>query len=879
MPRKDKRNLFWQSKALFKPTIMTIKVPELSLIVLIGASGSGKSTFARKHFKATEIVSSDACRAIVSDDENNQAATPDAFDLLNYIIAKRLKRGLLTVVDATSVQPESRKSLIALARQYHCLPVAIVLNIHEKISQERNDLRPDRNFGEHVIRIQKQQLRKSIGKLKHEGFRHIFILDTPEEVEAVEAIVREPLHNDRKREHGPCDIIGDVHGCLDELLQLLHALGYEVKAVEDDGRNFGFDVVAPAGRKAVFLGDLVDRGPNSPGVLKLVMSMVNSRTALCVPGNHDMKLFKKLSGKNVSLTHGLAETMDQLSHEKPEFIGKVMRFLDKLVSHYVLDGGNLVVAHAGMREEMQGRGSGAVRSFAMYGETTGETDEFGLPVRYNWALEYRGKAMVIYGHTPVPEAQWLNNTIDIDTGCVFGGKLTALQYPEKTFVSVPAQKEYAVPSRPFIPQVPIAPSLTMQQEHDELLDIDLVLGKRIIDTSLTHKVTIREENAAAALEIMSRFAVDPRWLIYLPPTMSPSETSQLQDFLEHPREALQYYEGRGVERVICEEKHMGSRAIVVMCRDEAAARKRFGITDERVGICYTRTGRNFFNDAILEKQFLLRVQNALTVSSFWEKLQTDWVCLDTELMPWSAKAQALIQNQFASVGAASQAALPDVVKALQQTAQRGIEIGTLLNKFEEKQTKSSQFVEAYRRYCWPVASIDDYRLAPFHIMATEGKVHVDKDHMWHMETIREICQADPDWLVATPYQMVNLNDPVAVDEAISWWEELTAKGGEGIVIKPFQFLAKGKKDLFQPAIKCRGKEYLRIIYGPEYDVAENLERLKQRGLSAKRSLAIREFVLGVEGLDRFVARQPLSRVHECVFGVLALESEPLDPRL
>lgn len=508
-----------------------LQIPELSLVALIGISGSGKSTFARKHFKETEVLSSDKCRAIVSDDENNQTATDDAFELLQYIAAKRLKNGLLTVVDATNVQPESRSSIIRLAREYHCIPVAIVFDVPEKICEERNYARPDRNFGGHVIYQQRSQLRRSIKRLKDEGFRHIHILRSVEEIESISHISREKLYNDKKDVHGPFDIIGDVHGCYAELEELLGKLGYSVARNETNERNFGFDVTPPEGRKVIFLGDLVDRGPDSPAVLRLVMSMVNAGTAYCVPGNHDLKLQKYLNGKNVQLKHGLQKTVDQLAAESEKFRNQVREFLYSLVSHYVFDEGKLVVAHAGLKEEMQGRGSGAVRSFCLYGETTGEIDEFGLPVRYNWALEYRGKAKVVFGHTPVPEAQWLNRTIDIDTGCVFGGKLTALRYPEEELISVKARDVYETPARPIDFEIPERP-LSHQHEHDDLLDIQDVTGKRIISTRVRNNVTIREENSIAALEVMSRFALNPKWLIYLPPTMSPSETSEKEGYLE-----------------------------------------------------------------------------------------------------------------------------------------------------------------------------------------------------------------------------------------------------------------------------------------------------------------------------------------------------------
>ncbi|MEM9986989.1 MAG: polynucleotide kinase-phosphatase, partial [Bacteroidota bacterium] len=520
------------------------------------------------------------------------------------------------------------------AREFHTLPVAIVLDLPQTVCEARNKARADRNFGHHVIRQQRQQLRRSLKGLRREGFRQVYVLKSPEEVDAVTHITRDRLYNDKKDLKGPFDIIGDIHGCYAETLALLGKLGYVIEQVEDDGQNHGMAVSHPENRQVIFLGDLVDRGPNSPAVLKLVMSMVRRGVAWCVPGNHDLKLQKKLNGKKVAIRHGLAETLAQLEAEPPEFLAEVKEFLYRLISHYVFDDGKLVVAHAGLKEDMQGRGSAAVRAFCLYGETTGEIDEFGLPVRYNWAEEYRGKAKVVYGHTPVPEAQWLNRTIDIDTGCVFGGKLTALRYPEEELVSVPAKQVYCEPVRPL--QVEETEVLSSQQAYDDLLNIEDVIGKRIVQTRLRNNLTIREENSIAALEVMSRFAINPKWLIYLPPTMSPCGTSELPGFLEHPDQAINYYKRRGVKKIICEEKHMGSRAVLVICQDEAAAQQRFGISNEGIGVCYTRTGRNFFNDRTLEKEFLAHVNQALTQSSFWEKHDTTWVCLDAELMPWSA---------------------------------------------------------------------------------------------------------------------------------------------------------------------------------------------------------------------------------------------------
>jgi protein phosphatase len=611
------------------------------------------------------------------------------------------------------------------------------------------------------------------------------------------------------------------------------------------------------------------------------MAMVDAGTALAVPGNHDLKLVKKLRGKDVQITHGLADSLAQLEGEAPEFRDRAASFLDGLVSHYVLDGGRLVVAHAGMKEEMQGRGSGKVRDFALYGETTGETDEFGLPIRYNWAAEYRGHAHVVYGHTPVPESEWLNRTINIDTGCVFGGKLTALRWPEKELVSVPARATYAEPARPFLPGgTEATPALSAQHREDDILDLADVSGKRIVQTRLHHTVTVREENATAALEIMSRFAANPKWLVYLPPTMSPSETSQREGYLEYPTEAFAYYRNAGVPAVMCEEKHMGSRAVVVVCRDDEAARRHFGVVGEGTGIVVTRTGRRFFDDAVVEREVLGILSRALDRSGFWERLSTDWVVLDTELMPWSAKAQGLIREQYAAVSAAAAGALPEAVATVSRAAERGLAVKPLLERLTTRSSLVEQYTAAWRRYCWPVAAVSDLRLAPFHVLATHGAVHVDKDHRWHMDTVGAICAADDSGvLFATTHRIVDLTDASSEAEATAWWEEMTNRGGEGMVVKPLTFVARGRRGLLQPAVKCRGREYLRIIYGPEYTLPEHLERLRSRGLQAKRSLALREFALGVEGLERFVRGEPLRRVHECVFGVLALESEPVDPRL
>lgn len=844
----------------------TIKIPELSLVVLVGASGSGKSSFARRHFKETEILSSDYCRGLVSDDENDQTCSGDAFDVLHYIAATRMRRGKLTVIDATNVNPQDRAHLVKLARENYFLPVAIVLDMPWQLCHDRNKDRPDRQFGKHVVMRHTSALRRGLRSLrKSEGFTNVHILKSVEDVESA-AIERQILWNNKKDERGPFDIIGDIHGCFDELKTLLKKLGYSVSKTKDR-----YSVSHADGRKIIFVGDLVDRGPKTPEVIRLAKHAIEDRQAFCVVGNHDDKLKRALAGRKVKIAHGLQESLDQLEIEGDAFKDEAQKFLGSLISHYVFDNGGLAVAHAGIKEGFIGRGAPSIKQFCMYGETTGEIDEFGLPVRYPWAEDYRGSALVVYGHTPVPEPEWVNNTINIDTGCVFGGKLTALRYPEKELVSVKAKKVYADPIKPL-------ESKADASAYDTL-DLADVTGKRIVNTKLRKSITIHEENAAAALEVMSRFAVDPRWLVYLPPTMAPTETSEKEGYLEHPEEAFAYFKAQGIDKVVCEEKHMGSRAIVVVCKTAKAAEKRFRVSDGLSGVCYTRTGRSFFNDPKLEKKFITRVRKAVTEAGLWKELDTDWMILDCELMPWSAKAQGLLEQQYAPVAAAAESSISEASKLLAQAAKRVPDVEALNVDFKGRLSLVQQYRNAYQHYCWPVKSLKDFALAPFHILAHEKNQNMDKGHKWHMDLIERLCDADPELFRKTAYKIVKLDDEAAVAKASAWWEKMTAKGGEGMVMKPLGFTTHGEKGFVQPGIKCRGPEYLRIIYGPEYTKPENLERLRKRGLGKKRSLAQREYALGYEALTHFVEEAPLHKVHECVFAVLALESEPVDPRL
>lgn len=850
---------------------MRIEMPDFCLVVLIGPSGSGKSHLARRLFKEDEVLSSDCFRNLVCGDPADQQATDDAFDCLYHVARKRLDRRKLTVIDATNLSRRARDKALEFARDNNCFCIALVLDLPEEECLKNNACRKEHQTPEAVVRRQHNELRRVLKGLKKENFRQVHVLGSRQEADTFE-LARVPLWTDRSDLHGPFDIIGDIHGCYAELCGLLRTLGYAV-------REEAFEAIPPEGRTAIFLGDLCDRGPASASVLRLVMSMTANGHALCVPGNHDDKLLRHLEGKDVRIAHGLERTLAELEQEDSAFRKAARDFLRGLVSHYLLDDGRLVVCHAGLPAALQGRSSRTVREFCLYGDPTGRMDEYGLPERNDWAKEYHGSAFVAYGHCPDSETRIVNNTVCLDAGCVFGGSLAALRYPEREIVSIPAQREYFPSPRPLVRKADTPP----------LPDAQKLLERGRLETGLGVVVIRDEERSLAALEVMGRFAVDPRWLIYLPPTMSPCETSRLPEYLEHPLEAVAYYRRRNVKKVICQEKHMGSHAVVIVCRDGETAEKRFA-SARAAGMVFTRTGRPFFSFAQehLHQEFLSQMRAALSSSGFWEEYRTGWVCLDCEILPWSFKAQSLIDSQYAPYGAGGANGLAASLNALGRLAGRvggkngsllseeAAELDALRERLGARRERIERYNSVWQSYCQPVSGIADLRVAPFHILATEGKVWSDVSHDRHLESIGRHFRDLP-LFRPTRNRIVSLEKEDGSAVATAFWEELLADGAEGMVIKPLEFVGRQADALIQPAIKCRGREYLRIIYGAEY--LDALDALKRRSLADKRKRAIREFALGLEALERFVRGEPLHRVHECVFTILALESEPQDARL
>lgn len=861
---------------------LSIELPTPSLVLLIGASSAGKSSFAARHFAPTEILSSDHFRALISDDENDGSATTDAFELLYALAAKRLARGLTTVIDATNIRAADRARAVALAQAHDLLAVAIVLDLPEEELLSRHTQRPERDFAARVIQRQRNELRRGLRGLAREGIRQSWRLESSSEVGAV-TVQRVPLFPDKRHLSGPFDVIGDVHGCLSELQDLLAQLGYDPQ--------HGWQ--HPEGRTAIFVGDLIDRGPDSAGVLRLVRGMVAAGAALAVMGNHDDKLAQALRARvHPHSKHSkgqwpadLSTTLAELAALPAVEQGQLREFVSGLISHLMLDEGRLVVAHAGLPAQYQGRASARVRSFALYGDVDGSLDEQGLPLRRDWAANYDGAALVVYGHTPVYQPRWVGQTVNIDTGCVFGGTLTALRYPERQTVSVPARQAYAEP-----PASMSAPTATADAQAqcspcstpERPFDLANFLAGETLETERGGRIRVPATARAAAVAAYALHGVDPRLCAYLPPTMSPVATSPdalTLGLLEHPAQAFSYFRKHGVTQVICEEKHMGSRAVVLLCRNETAGGRQFGQgslnSQGLLGTVYTRTGQRFFAPD-WEEDILRRAAAAATHAGLWETFGSDWLLLDAEILPWSLKAEDLIREQYAAVGAAGLAGLTASAAALQAGHTRGLPLHAELIRTEQRLGHLTAYRAAYRNYVRRIAGPQEVQIRPFHLLAAQGQTFFDRPHLWHLKQLAALAGADNMLFGHTAFRLVELHDAASVQEATSWWTTLTDAGGEGMVVKPLDFLPPRG---VQPALKVRGPEYLRIIYGPEYTRPEHLSRLLERALKGKRTRALQEFRLGLEGLERLARGERWASYHPYALGVLALEQGRLDARL
>ncbi|MFY3791119.1 polynucleotide kinase-phosphatase [Ureibacillus sp. MALMAid1270] len=863
---------------------MDVLIPNAGIVLLIGPSNSGKSTLLKQLVKKgqilpSEIVSSDQFRVLVSDVEfidlsnksgdeadtlfdNYQKISAEAFSMMDSLIETRCRLNKLTIVDATHLYSEDRKKYISMAKNNHVPIISLVMDVDQSVLLERDKERENPR-GSKRIKQQYQVFKREKRFIKKEGYLATYFISHTNEIEVIRR--ENPLHLDLGN---GIDIIGDIHGCYDEMIQLLEKLGYEQNAEQY--------YIHPEGRKFLSLGDIMSRGPQSMKTMEFFLRHVNNGLAYMIDSNHGWKIARWLDGKNVTLSHGdeLVEAefrQYEVTHgtEKADTLKYAIKdLLLKSPSHYVITKNGiptLVCTHAGMKDEFIGKQSFDISDFCRYGDNEG-LDDTGRPIRKDWTIHHKTNTLIVWGHDPKPKPLVINNTINIDQGVVFGGELTAFRYPEKEFVAIQATTDYS--------EGKSNPLLELKKKRLDPPNIAQFIDGFTVTTDVFGEVRIPKEHAIPAIDTVSHFTVPLEELVYIPPTMSPTPSpSSLENYLEHPKEAIDYYKSMGIHRMVAEKKHMGSRGILLLFKDQETGFKYVG--RNTLGVIYTRTGRRFFDDNT-ELEILSRINKGLTTSNYFDKYGTEFVLLDAEIMPWNLKAKELISSQYAHV---SENAILDrsVLKSkIERALGNHKELENWLEEYDEKLTNAQIFKEVFQKYCWEINNIDQIQIAPFHLLAHSSETFFDKPHTWHMEKNKEFSTLDTIF-VETEYKVIH--DESSEEEVRAWWEEITADGHEGIVIKPEIFVSRSKGKLVQPAIKVRGKKYLHIIYGMDYLQPENLRRLKERKVGKKQKLALKEFSLGVEGIQRFVNGESISRIHECVLGTLAMESDPVDPRL
>ncbi|SCB86986.1 MULTISPECIES: polynucleotide kinase-phosphatase [Priestia] len=862
-------------------------LPPAGIVLLMGPSNSGKTTLLESwikkgYVKPSETVSSDQFRLLVGytdfiewtsrpKDEADvllqeyQTISQKAFETMEYIIETRSKMGKLTIVDATHLYEDDRKRYIDLAKKNHIPCIALLLDVPTETLLERDE---NREFprGKKRVKQQAQVFAKSKRSIKREGFRQQYVL-TKEDISELE-VVR--TKNKLELDVGTgIDVIGDIHACYEELIQLLERLGYEPN-------EEGF-YTHPNGRKFLSVGDVMSRGPRSLDSMLFFKRHVEANLAYMIDSNHGWKIARWLGGRNVTLTHGDEKVADEFTRyeeehgtEKAEALKRELKdFLLEAPSHYILTKNDVrvaVVTHAGIKDEYIGKQSYHISDFCRYGDSEGFYEN-GKPIRKDWYTNHHTKELIIWGHDCKVQPLVVNNTVNIDQGAVFGGSLTAFQYPEKQFVSVKAKENYSGTED--------NPLTQWQKKRLDPPNIARFLNGYSVLTDTYGDIKVLEGTAKSAIDSVSHFTIPIEELIYIPPTMSPTpKPPVLEGYLEHPKEAFDYYQSNDVQTMVVEKKHMGSRGVLLLFKDKETAVHYVG--RETLGTIYTRTGRSFFAKDV-EEQILSTLNEDLMRSNYFSKYNTDFVLLDAEILPWNLKAKELISSQYAHVAEVALLDRRKLSEKLKKALKHNQSIETWLSEVNLKLKNAEVFNEVFQKYCWNIDGVEGIQIAPFHVLAHSGETFFDKTHLWHMERNAEFSSLS-DLFISTDFMVVH--DEKSMNKAIEWWESITEEGHEGFVVKPETFIARNEKGkLLQPAIKVRGRKYLHIIYGMDYLMPENLNRLKQRNTSKKQKHALLEFALGIEGITRFVNKDSIERIHECALGTLALEMEPVDPRL
>lgn len=771
-----------------------IFIPRSALVLMVGGTGSGKTHFAQHHFPKGSVLSSDDFRFLVSGHEAADA-TEDAFDVMSVAIRSRLLRRLLTVVDATNLRQSAREALYQLARECYAPVVAITmmtpLNKCKRYNAIRHNPRPERVVVQHYHLA--QDARKLLLK---EGvpFHPIYPKDS------VRLVVTYNVE-DRRDDIGPFDIIGDIHGCFAELMLLVETLGYHVEERLRGGRPSYF-ITHPNGRKLVFVGDIVDRGPENVRSMIFVMDAV-SQGHYAVRGNHDARLLRWLDNQDdFSNVFGFCVTKEQFECAYREygarFFGDVARHIRSLPSYLWLDGGRLVVSHAGIQEDMIGGSGDYVDDFCVYGQKTLDDE------RLFWMYDYHGSVYNVYGHFSVKEPHWIQKTLCVDNGCVYGGRLTALQWPSQNIVSQPALETWFESSM-----------IELEPKKDWFLKEDV--SRFLTHTMLSRDVQVSKDSIQNAYSSMVGAMSFFPWMVCIPPSMGAADSSYQEGYLEHPASAFEMYRKEGVKEASIQAKYMGSRGITVIKRTDEE-----GVFPKGPGVMLTKSGHPMFSDNQRMDGFIRELRRAVTDAGLWD-IFGDYVVFDGELMPWSEKGQRLIQGSFMASYEAYDALQKAVCKEIDVYRERG------LNAFTSPFAERDSDIDAFGKECRKYIDEDDAYYVPFMIITSERKAYWDVPHAEQLALLDKMVSP---LIKPVSHRTCVLEDAQSCQEAVLFWESLI-KDGEGVVIKA-KTVAETIPLKVPPMVKIRGPEYLRLVYGPSYQ--NDLNELRKRNIKGRNTL-------------------------------------------
>jgi protein phosphatase len=831
---------------------MILTLPQPSALIVLAPSAFPAAQWARRHFTPAQLLDPSDCQALLG--SADLPPSPQAYALAAQAFKLRMEAGTATVLLQAPLEQTGRNFIRSACRAHHMQ--LLVLSIELSV-EELQAWAPD--FDRAQWAREQDLLEQNLHFLGKEGVQQHFRVRGAAELDGLE-VVWQPLPCDRATLGGPFDLIGSLHGCHDELLRLFVALGYS----RDTRSQLP---VHPEGRLPVFLGDIADSGPACAETLSLVQAMTEAGLALAVAGNQDRQLLEHLRQDPEADPGALAPWW---AHADAATRAQALAWLGRLPGHIVLDGGRLVAVHGGIKAEMIGRHTTAITAFCTYGSTPGERSTVQDAPIADWAADLPAGVTVAFAHQPLTRPLDAGNHVALDTACLYGGQLSAFRYPERAWVQVEASAAYLAGEWPAAAEAQAARPHALDRWT---LPAELLNGRWLVQTASGFNFTLTDLQYATTLELLQNEAISPRWLIYLPPSMSPPQPATLPGFLEHPNEAFSYYEKKGQTHVVVQEKCDGPRAVVVLCRDTDAAEARFGDGSGRIGVVYSRRGRPLLDPAD-ENTLLAELHAAATDSGLWAALRTDWLCLEGQLT--GRRFTPGKNKEEGRIAAGVAAAWPRALDLLAQSTSDAPEFLAMRAQMEAQAAAA----QALARDCTPADGDEgSWYFTPYHLLAAQSGDFFDRSHVWHLEQLAAFTQGNAAHVRALRTQVIDLQDHDGRRALTDWWQDLSDQGAPGIIVKPMTLELVVNQEYLQPALKVRGREALRKVYGPYYTLPDALEHHRRRSLKERRELVVRHFALGKEALQRFVAGKAHQEVLQAVFTHIAISTMDDNPLL